>query len=307
MIPPDAVKSHFDKGLFIPADSDWKEEEKDQTEFVSAYPAILTNAGSHIRIFGTCGGFCLEGIWKRIAPFERALSEKVSFAFHPEFGYLSERLDGIGTSLTVSAMVHLPAICLSGKEKTLLRGLEALRFGAVSFMNRKNEFPGALFLIYNECSLGESEEDLILRFIKVIQAVVREERLLRRRMLEKQKEMLENICGRAYGLLRYSHLISPEEALTALSPLKLGMDTGIIRGVEKNTFYKMLIRILPGHTRFYAERECGKRGISGEGEKSEDEGAEKKISAADCSGIRAAWIRAAVSGTEDCPAGPVTE
>ena len=40
MIPPDAVKSHFDKGLFIPADSDWKEEEKDQTEFVSAYPAI---------------------------------------------------------------------------------------------------------------------------------------------------------------------------------------------------------------------------------------------------------------------------
>ncbi len=52
---------------------------------------------------------------------------------------------------------------------------------------------------------------------------------------------------RSYGILKYAHKLSGEEAMKLLSQVKLGMDMGIIEDIDPKVLSKLLILIRPAH------------------------------------------------------------
>ena len=278
LIPAETVNAHHARLLFLPEDAE--------------QPVALTNVLAHLHLSLTLPGLSLETVRRGILPFAQALAEQLAFAFHPEFGFLTERPQDAGEALTASALLHLPAIRMTGRTDVLFRGLSALRMDCIPFSGGKEDsYPGALFLLHTCSSLGEPCEDLLARFQKVLKSVIAEERRKRSFLREKQREVLADVCGRAFGLLRYSHLLhSGEDALDALSSLKLGVDTGLIQGVAHDILHRMLLPVQPGHIRYLASLQ-----------KSGGE----SVSQADCSILRAAMLRKAVSGDES--AGPVSK
>ena len=56
-------------------------------------------------------------------------------------------------------------------------------------------------------------------------------------------------------MLKYSYLISQDEALTALSSLKLGINTGLIGGTPEDIFYRLLIPTQEAHTHLLVQQQ----------------------------------------------------
>ncbi|HRP08735.1 MAG TPA: hypothetical protein PLL69_09625, partial [Gemmatimonadales bacterium] len=50
---------------------------------------VLCNEEDHLRIFAIVPGLALEAAWQAAGQAERELGQRISFAFHPGFGYLT--------------------------------------------------------------------------------------------------------------------------------------------------------------------------------------------------------------------------
>ena len=59
--------------------------------------------------------------------------------------------------------------------------------------------------------------------------------------------MLEDKIFRSCGLLRNAHIISSQETVELLSMVRLGVDLGIIKDVDRKTINELFIMIQPAH------------------------------------------------------------
>ena len=136
-------------------------------------------------------------------------------------------------------MLHLPALTLSGEIQQLSRSLPKLGLVMRGIYGEGSKSIGNLYQLSNQSTLGESEEEIFTRLQQVIDSTVEREEARRKVLLAKKKEELYNFVARSYGLLRYSYFLGGEEALHALSGLRLGLD---LKMFEKLS-YKELDRL----------------------------------------------------------------
>ena len=64
--------------------------------------------------------------------------------------------------------------------------------------------------------------------------------------LQKDIKVIDNI-KRSYGILKYAHQLSSDEAMRLLSNVKLGIDMGIIDYVDDKVLRELMILIRPAH------------------------------------------------------------
>jgi len=74
----------------------------------------------------------------------------------------------------------------------------------------------------------------------------------RQRLLENDPEMILDQVGRAYGVLKYSHVVSSKEALNLLSILRLGVDLGFFDNTVRRTCDLLLMDIQPAHLQLHS-------------------------------------------------------
>jgi protein arginine kinase len=58
---------------------------------------------------------------------------------------------------------------------------------------------------------------------------------------------LEDRVYRALGVLRHARLLSPEEAITLLSDVRLGVVTGLVKGVTEQDVNQLILLTQPAH------------------------------------------------------------
>jgi len=209
-------------------------------------PNITVNEDCHIRFCSRTKGLNLKNLWDNMKAAERIYSSHAKFACHPKFGYLCEKPEHTGTGLTGSALMHIPGFFLSGKTEMLLHSLESLRLKGVSYFGRN--YAGRLLQIVSASSLGETEEQLIKRFTFVVSKIDAEELRLRKKILCAQSQRMNDITGRAYGLLRYANLLSEEEALNGLMTVQFGKECGFPYQVPNDFLHQNFMRIRAAHT-----------------------------------------------------------
>ena len=206
---------------------------------------IMINEEDHIRIQVLLSGSKMEEGWKLCSEIDDLLEEKIDYAFHDKFGYLTSCPTNVGTGLRASVMVHLPCVAMSGHLNIMMEDLRRLGLTVRGIYGEGTEGLGYLYQISNQTTLGEKEENIIKKLNRVIFQIVNRERDTRQYLMKRNSLKLEDKIFRSLGIIRYSRSISSKEAMLHLSNVKLGCDLGIVEDITSKDIINLMVKIQP--------------------------------------------------------------
>ena len=145
-------------------------------------------------------------------------------------------------------MLHLPALKLAGELDKMRRATRDMNLAVRGYYGEGSEAAGEFYQISNQTTLGKPESQILHEFEhEIIPQVINYERQARRSLLEKRRRLVEDKVLRALGILRHARLLSPEEAITLLSDVRLGVVTGLIKGVSEQDVNQLILLTQPAH------------------------------------------------------------
>ena len=216
--------------------------------------SLMLNEEDHLRMQAIRPGLQLTAAFSALSELDTELEESLEFAFDPTLGYLTTCPTNLGTGLRASAMLHLPGLVLSDQIGQVLQAVNKIGLAVRGLYGEGTESLGNLYQISNQSTLGESEETIIRRLERVISQVANHEQNAREKLLEDDPEMVSDKIGRAYGVLRYAHIIDSKEALNHLSLLRLGGMLGFFPAETVMLCDTLLMDIQPAHLQLHSGR-----------------------------------------------------
>ncbi|HLB54728.1 MAG TPA: protein arginine kinase [Gemmatimonadales bacterium] len=209
--------------------------------------SVMVNEEDHLRLQGLRSGCALDAAWDLISALDQELGERLAYAFHPEFGYLTSCPTNVGTGLRASVLVHLPGLVLTKEINKILQGLTQVGLTFRGLYGEGSEVVGNLFQLSNQTTLGKSEAELLDQLGKLVRRVMEHEERARQILLRDATAILEDKVWRAYGLLRYARTLSFEETMNLLSGVRLGVGLKLIPNVGMYTLNQLLVFTQPAH------------------------------------------------------------
>ncbi len=209
--------------------------------------SVMVNEEDHLRVQVLRAGLQLKKAWSAIDALDTALEERLDFAFSPTLGYLTACPTNLGTGMRASAMMHLPALVITGQMEKTVRAVNQLGMVVRGLFGEGSDASGSIFQISNQTTFGEPEEDIIKRLASVIQSIIEHEHNARAKLLESDAGKLCDKIGRAYGILQHSHVLSSSEAMNLLSLIRLGVDLGAFPETYRSQIDRLFIEAQPGH------------------------------------------------------------
>ncbi len=209
--------------------------------------SVMINEEDHLRMQVMESGFDLDEAWKIANTIDDVLSEKLDFAYSTQWGYLTACPTNTGTAMRGSVMLHLPALVMTKQINKVLTAISKLNFASRGFYGEGTQASGNFYQISNQLSLGHSEEDVIQNINGLICQVIEQEEQARQALVLQNKPMLEDKIFRSYGVLKNAHIISSQETVELLSMVRLGIDLGIVKDVDRNTINELFLMIQPAH------------------------------------------------------------
>jgi protein arginine kinase len=179
-----------------------------------------------------------------------------AFAFDPEFGYLSSRVEGCGTGLGLSAELHLPALAASGLVDKALRSLMAAGFAVRGFYGAEAGSAGDLYEVSTDWSYGVRAADMASSFDDSLSRLAESEKRARLEIARQEKEAILDRAGRALGILGHCRYIDSVEAARLLSDLRMAGLCGLATGVDTERLGFLLRSLGPASLSLIA-RESG--------------------------------------------------
>ncbi len=209
--------------------------------------SVMVNEEDHLRVQALRSGFALDATWGLVAKLDAELGQRLAFAFHQEFGYLTSCPTNVGTGLRASVLVHLPGLVLTKEINKILQALTQVGLTYRGLYGEGSEVVGNLFQLSNQTTLGKSETELLDHLGKLVRQVLDHEERARQILVRDATAILEDKVWRAYGLLRYARTLSFDETLNLLSGVRLGVGLGLIPNVGMYTLNKLLVFTQPAH------------------------------------------------------------
>ncbi len=212
--------------------------------------SLMVNEEDHLRVQVLRQGNRLRDAFDTAMRVDDALGERLDFAFHPRFGYLTACPTNIGCGIRISVMVHLRALRTTNELEKVQRAAKELHLAVRGFHGEGSDSIGDWFQISNQRTLGVSEADLLEEFAdRIVPAVVSYEREARRVLLERQRTLLEDRVYRGIALLRSARLLGMDEAMKQLSGVRLGVCLGLLPGISLEQLNRLTINLQPAHLR----------------------------------------------------------
>lgn len=181
-------------------------------------------------------------------PAEFADPTLLQYAFSPRFGFLTACPTNVGTGMRVSVMLHLPALRITGEMEKVRRATKDMNLAVRGYYGEGSEAAGDLYQISNQTTLGKPEAVIMHELEhEILPQVIGYERKARQLLLDKRRRLLEDTVFRALGALRHARLLTPEEALTMLSNVRMGVLVGLIDDVQVDTVNQLILLTQPAH------------------------------------------------------------
>ncbi|MBP3543736.1 MAG: protein arginine kinase [Lachnospiraceae bacterium] len=217
--------------------------------------SILLNEEDHIRIQALAGGMNLEKAWRLADKLDDEINKSFSYAYHDKLGYLTSFPTNVGTGLRASFILHLPA--MSGTKRLAEIASDIGRFGVTI---RGNE-AGNLYQIYNQKTLGQTEQEIIKNLTTIAEQIIKQERRIRKKLVQENPVRIEDTLLRSYGILKYCKSLEIEEAMNLLSDIQFGLASGILKLEEtvKKSVYPLMMGIQPAHLQRMAGKPLDKK------------------------------------------------
>lgn len=209
--------------------------------------SIMVNEEDHLRMQVIKSGFDLQDTWEIANKVEDEFSKNINFAYSSSLGYLTACPTNVGTGMRASCMLHLPGLVMTKRINRILELIAKLSFTTRGFFGEGTQAIGNFFQVSNQVTLGLSDAEIISNLSGVIKQLKTQESEARQYMLSKYKLSFEDRIWRALGTLKSARLIMSSETLGYLSLLRLGVDLGIIKGLDREIINNLLIIIQPAH------------------------------------------------------------
>ncbi|MCM8779325.1 MAG: protein arginine kinase [Candidatus Omnitrophica bacterium] len=207
----------------------------------------MINEEDHLRLQVMQSGFNLRGALDISQRIDQFLSERLNFAFSSEWGYLTACPTNVGTGLRASVMLHLPVLVFTKQINKVIQAITRLGLTARGFYGEGTEATGNFFQISNQVTLGQREEDIVDNLERIIRQVVEYEQNARQMVMSQERERITDRIRRAYGILKNAYIISSNETIELLSQVRLGVDLGIIKDIDRRQLNELFIFIQPAH------------------------------------------------------------
>jgi protein arginine kinase len=207
----------------------------------------MINEEDHLRIQVIESGLNLTDVWKVIDKIDTEFSEKLEYAFSPEWGYLTACPTNTGTGMRASVMLHLPALVITKQINKVLHAIIKVGLAARGFYGEGTEATGNFFQISNQVTLGHSEDEIIDNLERIIKQVIEHESNARKALMSQKMEALNDRIWRSLGMLKSAHIMTSQEAIEHLSSVRLGVDMGIIKDIDRTRLNELFLTIQPAH------------------------------------------------------------
>jgi protein arginine kinase len=213
--------------------------------------SIMINEEDHLRIQCLVAGMQLDKAFDLCNSLDDIISGKIEYAFNDKIGYLTSCPTNVGTAIRVSLMLHLPALTMTGYIRPFLESCGKLGLAVRGLYGENTEAYGDMYQLSNQITLGKSEKDIVESIKSIGNQIIEQERLLRQELLKKNNKKFEDKIMRSYGILKYSRILTSEEALKRLSDIRLGINLGIIKDLSEMDVNEMVLNIQPGSLQLY--------------------------------------------------------
>ena len=211
---------------------------------------IMIGGDDHLSIQVFSCGLELENTLNLAIEIEEKIGEIFGYSISKKYGYLTSRLNDLGTGLKASVMVHLPALSKTGNIKKVLDVVRDFNMDIEGEYGKSTKNQDDLYQISNKQTLGITEKEIINN-LKVITKKVEEQERAARKMLTKEPIELEDIVLRSYGILTNCRKISYEESKELISNIKLGTDLGILDNLTDSKIQKLYLYTKPANLQKY--------------------------------------------------------
>ena len=225
------------------SDTEFKALSVDEKEIAS----IMINEEDHLRIQVLQSGFNLIEAWRVCDEIDTDIGKKLPFAFSSKWGYLTACPTNTGTGLRASVMLHLPALVMTGQIGRVFQAISKLGLTMRGFYGEGTEAIGNFFQISNQVTLGHYENDLIEKIGSIVNKLVKREESTRNVLTTKSKEEISDKIWRAHGTLESARIITSSETIRLLSIIRLGIDLGIVKGIDRIQINELLLSTQPAH------------------------------------------------------------
>ena len=195
-------------------------------------------------------GVALGEAWAEASALDDELNRGFEYAFDDRLGFLTSRVEDVGTGMRASVLMHLPGIALAGQSSAVTDemrelGLELRGAGGSSPL---------LFRLGSRRTLGESEVQMIGELEAAAARIAEREMQIRKTLFIREQHAMLDLIGRSYGVLRHAHRLSVEEAEKCLSGVRLGVETKLFKGLNCADLNALQLSIGPAHLRQRAGR-----------------------------------------------------
>lgn len=215
---------------------------------------LMVNEEDHLRLQTLRNGLHLEDAWKEVAGLDERLGQRLPYAFHHEFGYLTSCPTNVGTGLRASVLVHLPGLVLTKEIQRVLEGISQVGLTFRGLYGEGSEVVGNFFQISNQTTLGKSEEDLVDHLGRIAGQVIQYEKQARSILLREAPGVLEDKVWRAYGILRHARTLTFDEMMNLLSGVRLGLTLKLLPTPRVETLNRIMIFAQTAHLQDAAGR-----------------------------------------------------
>ena len=207
--------------------------------------SIIVGEEDHLRLqvigTGLCPKECLDTA-NRIAAL---IEGELPFAYDERLGYLTACPTNIGTGLRASIMLHLPMLTATG-EIGRITGYAGSRGCAVrGAYGEGSKAVGGFYQISNQVTLGASAAELTDKLVETATTIIDAEKKAREQVRSQDEAGLRDRIYRAAGTLRSAYLIDTSEAVQCISDVLVGLQMGLLSGVDPQKLYELEQRIRP--------------------------------------------------------------
>jgi len=219
--------------------------------------SIMINEEDHVRIQAIVGGMNLEKAYEVADHIDDLAYDKLKFAYDEKYGYMTSCPTNVGTGMRASCMVFLPALNAARMIQKLIE--EVGRYGVTirGIYGEGTKSLGSIYQISNQKTLGNSEREIIQNLNRIVDQVMKQERKRREYMLSLNTDEIEDQVYRAYGILKYARQITPDDAMTFLSQIKFGADSGLIKFDREFNVHNMMMGVQPGSLQWTLGKNVG--------------------------------------------------
>ncbi|MBZ0172854.1 MAG: ATP--guanido phosphotransferase, partial [Phycisphaerales bacterium] len=152
--------------------------------------------------------------------------------------------------------LHLPGLKIAGEIEKVKNASDDMGLAVRGFYGEGSEAAGDFYQLSNQITLGKSEQRLLeIMQDEIVPKVVEYERRARDALLGKRRRSTEDAIYRAVGLLENARMLSIEEAMNALSRVRLGITLRLVADIRPDTICHLFLLVQNAHLARTSERD----------------------------------------------------